>query len=199
MPVRRRPRGTVCAWQTVPDATRDGADEPGYDWLYGTRASGVGGRRLRPDGRRRRDPGAARAAAASDEAPAVAGSPRDPEPTQMLPTVPRPAGRAPALRRPYQTAARRARGTAAAPAGPAAAVAPSRAPPPSGPSRRPRAGSGSGWLKSCCVLWLVFLVAVPLLAWSQDRQGRRDPERAAARPSSPGRRTCWSAATAARG
>jgi LCP family protein required for cell wall assembly len=125
----------------------DGDDEPGYDWLYGNRQRG-GAR-----------------GSADDDATQVQGtqprSPRDPEPTQMLPTVDR-AGRSSSSSGgrsggPYETPP---------PARPRSSERPASPPPPSRPSRgrrRPRLG----WLKVVLVLWLVFLVAVPLVAWSR--------------------------------
>jgi LCP family protein required for cell wall assembly len=125
----------------------DGDDEPGYDWLYGNRQRG-GAR-----------------GSAEDDATQVQGtqprSPRDPEPTQMLPTVDR-AGRSSSSSGgrsggPYETPP---------PARPRSSERPASPPPPSRPSRgrrRPRLG----WLKVVLVLWLVFLVAVPLVAWSR--------------------------------
>ncbi|MBA2464486.1 MAG: LCP family protein [Nocardioidaceae bacterium] len=75
---------------------------------------------------------------------------QDPEPTRVLPTMSRPSGdRRPA---PSTTAA----------------------PPPRPPARsRPR--PRLGWLKVALVLWLVFLVMVPLWAWSQVDKVRTDP------------------------
>jgi LCP family protein required for cell wall assembly len=125
----------------------DGDDEPGYDWLYGNRQRG-GAR-----------------GSADDDATQFQGtqprSPRDPEPTQMLPTVDR-AGRSSSSSGgrsggPYETPP---------PARPRSSERPASPPPPSRPSRgrrRPRLG----WLKVVLVLWLVFLVAVPLVAWSR--------------------------------
>jgi LCP family protein required for cell wall assembly len=84
------------------------------------------------------------------------GSSRDPEPTQVLPTVNRPtAGDRPPSAAPYQ------------------APAPSRppgSPPPSGSARPPRGRRFRprvGWLKYVLLLWLVFLVAVPIIAWQR--------------------------------
>ncbi|QWZ06773.1 LCP family protein [Nocardioides panacis] len=155
-----------------PGGNSDSAEEPGYDWLYGTRRRGVGG-----------SPEAARGPAGADDPtqvqpvqprPARAGQqrpgPRDPEPTQMLPTVPRPdaasssrsAGRSGG---PYETPPP-ARSRSTGSSGGSGGRRPVAPPPPSGPSRsRPR--FRVGWLKYVLVLWLAFLVAVPLLAWSK--------------------------------
>ena len=50
--------GTVCGMADRPGRDTERADEPGYDWLYGTRRKGVGGQPPSPR-RRRRHPGAA--------------------------------------------------------------------------------------------------------------------------------------------
>jgi LCP family protein required for cell wall assembly len=91
----------------------------------------------------------------------------DPEPTRVLPTMNRPSGDAPADSR--QSARR---------GGPAQTPPPPRTPrpapattPPSSPRRRFR----WGWVKLALVAWLVFLVAVPLWAWSQIDKVRTDP------------------------
>ena len=91
---------------------------------------------------------------------------QDPEPTRVLPTMDRPAG----------GSSRQSRGGAyqEPPPPPPRRPAPPRgapSPPPSRPRRRFR----WGWLKLALVLWLVFLVAVPLWAWSQVDKVRTDP------------------------
>jgi LCP family protein required for cell wall assembly len=109
-----------------PGPDPSGRDEPGFDWLYGTRGKGVGG-------------------------------PRDPEPTQVLPTLGRPSDK-PASERdrpgaPYQNPP---------------PARPPGAPPASGPGRQPRRRRFRprvGWLKYVLLLWLVFLIAVPVIAW----------------------------------
>ena len=75
------------------------------------------------------------------------GAPGDPEPTRMLPTLNRPSARG---------------GGRAGP------------PPPSRGStrRRPRLG----WLKLVLLLWLVFLVAVPVWAWTQIEKVDAEPD-----------------------
>src|SRR3954451_8925195 len=123
----QRPHGSV--WSMADGSGRDrrGEEEPEFGWLYGTDAPRGGSE----EGRR---------------------APRDPEPTQMLPTMSRPQGeRAPAAR--------------PAPAAPPPRVlpAPPRTAPPSRGRRRPRLR----WLVYLLVVWVVFLVAVPLLAWQR--------------------------------
>ncbi|MEO5711517.1 MAG: LCP family protein [Nocardioidaceae bacterium] len=143
-----------------------GPDEPGYDWLYGTRRKGVGSGAT-PDGAddatrvqptQPRDGGQA--------GPGWSG-PRDPEPTQMLPTVDRPRSGAarPASGGPYETPPppRPRSGSGGSSGSGRRPVAP---PPPSGPSRG-RRRFRLGWLKIVLAVWLVFLVAVPLIAWSK--------------------------------
>ena len=139
-------------------------DEPGYDWLYGTRRKGVGGQPPSPG-----------ADDATRVQPTRSGGgrsgPRDPEPTQMLPTVARPGSSRSGGSRtpsggPYETPPparpRSGRGSGAGGSG-RRPVAP---PPPSRPSRG-RRRFRLGWLKLVLAVWLVFLVAVPLLAWSK--------------------------------
>ena len=135
-----------------------GADEPGFDWLYGTRRKGVGG---------------SGAPAGADDATQVQrqqprSAPSDPEPTRMLPTVDRPPRSQSGG--PYETPPpARPRGGSGGSGGSGGDGGRGRrpvAPPPSRPSRgrrRPRLG----WVKLVLALWLVFLVAVPLVAWSK--------------------------------
>src|SRR3954451_14536162 len=128
-------------------------DAPDLDWLYGSKRTGgqdVGAppgaddpTQVQRSRSRRGEP--------DDHAP------RDPEPTRMLPTVERPGSDPSArtsTRRPYQ------------------------APPPTRPPEdgwaepatgRPRGRRRFrlGWLKLVLLLWVVFLVAVPLIAWSK--------------------------------
>ena len=109
-----------------PRGRDDGRDQPDFDWLYGSRRKGAG------EGQ----------------------APRDPEPTQKLPTVDRP-GPTRSASGPYETPP---------PARPREPVPSSAAaPPPSTRRRRP----GFGWVKIVLLLWLVFLIAVPLVAWSR--------------------------------
>jgi LCP family protein required for cell wall assembly len=117
----------------------DGRDEPGFDWLYGTRSRGVGSSGA--------DPGSD--AEPTQVQPRTPRAPRDPDPTQRLPTISRPApGGA------YESPAP-PRGPQQAPRGPQR------------PPRRRRFRPRPGWIKYVLALWLVFLVAVPLLAWNQ--------------------------------
>jgi LCP family protein required for cell wall assembly len=127
------------------------------DWLYGGRS---------PGGER---PGDDSASGPSDATRPVPRQPR-PDETRVMPTVPRPESRS---------------GTTPAPARPAATPRPPRpAPPPAG-----RAGGDAGngfvaglrsrfagmgrprfrlrYLWILLALWLVYLVAVPFLAWSK--------------------------------
>src|SRR6185503_15447049 len=130
-----------------------GADEPGYDWLYGTRRKGVGG---------------SGAPAGANDATQVQrqqprSGPSDPEPTRMLPTVDRPSGRRSPSGGPFETPPppARSRGGGSGGSGGGDRARRPAAPPPSGPSRsrrRPRLR----WLKVVLALWLVFLIAVPL-------------------------------------
>ncbi len=92
------------------------------------------------------------------------GPGHDPEPTRRLPTID-PRSETPRSGRPYQDPGRgdgrRATRRAAAP-------------PPQRPTR-PRRRFRAGWVKTLLLLWLVFLVAVPLWAWSQVDKVRTDP------------------------
>ena len=89
----------------------------------------------------------------------------DPEPTRVLPT----------MNRPGTTSATRG-STSRRDQGPAQTPPPPRSPrpaPATSPPRRRR--FRLGWLKIALLLWLVFLVAVPLWAWSQVDKVRADP------------------------
>jgi LCP family protein required for cell wall assembly len=126
-----------------------GRDEPAFDWLYGTRSRGVG----------------SSGAGADEPTQAQPRVPRDPEPTQRLPTIDRPG------ERPRDRAAARAAYQSPAPA---------RDPrPPTRPPARPTSPGGSGgrggrrrfrprprWIGYLLVLWVAFLVVVPILAWN---------------------------------
>jgi LCP family protein required for cell wall assembly len=114
-------------------------DEPGFDWLYGTQSKGVG-----------------------SSGAGNAGS-KDPEPTQVLPTIDRTGGDRPSPGGPYQQPA------------PARPSGPPRSTPPSPPRRR-RFRPRVGWLKYVVLLWLVFLVAVPLIAWQNIDKVDATPE-----------------------
>ncbi|NUR09795.1 MAG: LCP family protein [Nocardioidaceae bacterium] len=112
-----------------PRSDRSAGDEPEFDWLYGNRRRGGG------------TSGGGR-------------SPRDPEPTRMLPTVERP-GSGRRSGGPYETP------PPARPRGPR----PSAPPPPPYRGRRQRP-----WKKivlTVLAVWVLFLVAVPVYAWSR--------------------------------
>ncbi|CAN5231103.1 LCP family protein [soil metagenome] len=124
--------------------------EPEFDWLYGTKAQGVGSRQQ--EGSR---PG------------------QDPEPTRVLPTMNRPVGdRASADSPPARTVPRAdSSGAGGGPYELRAGTAHAAPPPPQTRRRRLR----FGWVKLALLLWLVFLVAVPLWAWSQVDKVATDP------------------------
>lgn len=90
-------------------------------------------------------------------------APDDPEPTRVLPTTPRGAGSSGTGS--SGTAGGAARPPAAAPRGGGSAPPPAR--PPAPPSRPPRRRRRLGWLKLALLLWLVFLLAVPVWAWTK--------------------------------
>ena len=128
-----------------------GGDEGDYHWLYGGDAGqGSGGSR------------------------SGAGAGHDPEPTRMLPTMGRPGSRRggpyeqPPAPRPQAQSGR------GGPGGPRGGVT-TASPPPSRPPRAPRRRFRLGWLKLALLLWLVFLVAVPLWAWSKVDKVGTDP------------------------
>jgi LCP family protein required for cell wall assembly len=97
------------------------------------------------------------------ETPGRAGP--DPEPTRVLPTMNR-QGSTFRDAGPHQPVSRDRR-----PQGPRHPDADRATRPPRRPRRRPR----FGWLKVVLLLWLVFLVAVPLWAWSQVEKVDADP------------------------
>jgi len=81
-------------------------------------------------------------------------SSRDPEPTRLLPTTNRPQeprGHSPRQGRPYQSPP---------------PFRPSTGPP-RGPRRTRRLRPRIGWVKYLIALWVVFLVVVPIVAWSK--------------------------------
>ncbi len=125
-----------------------GPDDAGYDWLYSVQRRGVGERSADAPGGSRSEPGTG-----ADHDPALS----DPEPTQVLRTPPGagpPARTAPPHREPPQ---RR--------------VVP--APPPGQPRRRRR--FRFRWLLALLALWVLYLVAVPLYAWSTVEKVDADP------------------------
>ncbi len=133
-----------------------GRDEPEYDWLYG-----------------------------EGEPPRQGPRPsRDPEPTQMLPTMSRPGS----------PTGRRTDDPVDEPPPPRWTGVPPESPPPGGswepvdapPPPPTRRGHGVWWwLRLVLLLWVVFLVAVPLWAWSKVEKVDADPS-GARPPQQPG-------------
>jgi LCP family protein required for cell wall assembly len=139
-----------CPMAEPPKGRRAGNDDPEYNWLYGSKRSGAGSSSESTGG-----PGR------------TAGAGRDPEPTRMLPTMERPSSQRGG--QPYEDPARPQDHRPGRPASrPAAAPPPQRQ---KKPGRRFRAG----WVRTLVLVWLVFLVAVPLWAWSQVDRVRTDP------------------------
>jgi LCP family protein required for cell wall assembly len=146
----------------------DDPDAPDYDWLYGSKRRGgrdVGG-----------PPGADDPTEVQRSRPRFEDSARrDPEPTRMLPTVERPGSRPGAsasARGPYQSPppTRSREDGWAGPGGPSDPIGPGDRRPTGAPATgRPRGRRRFrlGWLKLALLLWVVFLVAVPLIAWSK--------------------------------
>jgi LCP family protein required for cell wall assembly len=160
-----------------PPKSPDGSDGPDFDWLYGSRGE------------------RAEAAGPSDDATQVLpvqprppagsgrGAPVDPEPTRRLPVLnrpspPGPSSPAPSSNGPYQAPAPSRTGSSGG--GPPPAAPDGRgSPPPRGPAPSPSPSPSPGvrsrrlprfrlrWLLVVVVLWVVFLVAVPLVAWQQ--------------------------------
>jgi LCP family protein required for cell wall assembly len=121
-------------------------DDPDYNWLYGTERKGVG-----------------------NGAGTARPTPGDPEPTRVLPTMSRPHQSPPP---PATTTPRRAAGSGGS-GGRPRSTTPAPAPrPPAAPRRRPR----FGWVKVVLLLWVVFLIAVPLFAWSKIDKVGDDPK-----------------------
>jgi LCP family protein required for cell wall assembly len=146
-------------------------DEPDFDWLYGTRRKGVGSSG-REEGGRRAPEGADEPTQVQPVQGGRGSSSSDPEPTQKLPTLNRGgAGRARAGDS----------GRASAPYQPPPPARPRPAPSSSGSGRR-RFRFRWGYLWALLALWLVFLVTVPLIAWSRIEKvdatphGSRPPE-----------------------
>jgi LCP family protein required for cell wall assembly len=148
-----------------PGREPDGREEPDYDWLYGTRRRRVGNAGAPADGDEPTQvqprPGAA------NETPG-SRAPRDPEPTRMLPTMQRPSSGDRRSSGPYQAPPARPRDDGGA-GRPPRASGPPPGRPAGGASGRPRGRRRMrlGWVKLVLLLWLVFLVAVPLVAWSR--------------------------------
>lgn len=121
---------------------------PEYDWLYGTERAGVG-------------------SSGQQQGPA----PRDPEPTRVLPTVPR-GSESSRARPPARSSARPPVRTSGNTAG---------GPPPGRPTRTKRRRPFR-WVTIVLLLWLVFLVAVPIFAWTKIDKVDAEPD--GARPGS---------------
>ncbi|MGZ6852033.1 MAG: LCP family protein [Nocardioidaceae bacterium] len=130
-------------------ADRPKGDEPDFDWLYGTQGKGVGG-------------------SGASTPPSAAG---DPEPTQVLPTMSRPHQSPPPPSSGRRGAPQTSRSGSGGrpPGGLATATPPPRRP--AAPRRRFRLR----WVKYVLLLWLVFLIAVPLFAWSRIHKVGDDP------------------------
>ena len=141
------------------DRTSGGAPEDGtpeYNWLYGASGDADPGPGGAPD------PGATQAV------------PRQPRPdeTRVLPTMPRgdsPTPPPPASRPPVRPAPT-----------PSAAGRPTPPPP---PSAAPRSGGGFrrprfrlAWVFAVLLLWIVYLVAVPVFAWTKIDQVKFEPK-----------------------
>lgn len=146
-----------------PGRDPNGRDEPDFDWLYGAQGTTRGGSGA--DAPAAPDDDATQAMPVQPRESQGGRVPRDPEPTRMLPTMGRPPSGGP-----YQAPPRpsgrdpRDRGAGGGTRGPGG-VRPV-APPPSGPSRgRPR--PRLRWVTYVVVLWVVFLVAVPIFAWQR--------------------------------
>ena len=131
-------------------ADRPQGDEPEFDWLYGTERTGVGN-------------------GGGHQPPPSASHSGDPEPTQVLPTMSRPHQSPPPPSRGRSATQTRPAGPGGRPpGGPGAAP-----PPPRGRSTRRR--RPLRWVKYVLLLWLVFLIAVPLFAWSKIDKVADDP------------------------
>jgi LCP family protein required for cell wall assembly len=143
-----RPRGTG-------EGNEGSPDEPDYNWLYGSKSRGVAG----PDQPPSQPPSQPQSQAPSQS---QARPPRDPEPTQVLPTMSRPSA-------PQDAGAggpSRPRGSGVQPV------------PPPTPPKEPKAPRRRGWffwLRIVLLLWVVFLVAVPAWAWTKIDKVADDP------------------------
>lgn len=93
-------------------------------------------------------------------------SPGDPEPTRVLPAFGRGSDRA-------ASGAASSRTMPSPP--PTSSRGGSRTSPPGGRTGGPRRRRRFGWVKIVLLLWLVFLVAVPLWAWTQITKVDADP------------------------
>ena len=147
-------------------------DEPDFDWLYGTQGKGVGSSGREDRGRQDAPDGADDATRVQPVQGGQRPPSRDPEPTQKLPTLNRGGSE------------QRGSGSERR------SAAPYQAPPPVQPRKAPStSGSGGrrfhfrwGYLWAFLALWLVFLITVPLIAWSRIEKvdatprGSRPPE-----------------------
>ena len=127
-------------------AERPKGDDPDYNWLYGSQRKGAGAR-----------------------GETARPAPGDPEPTRVLPTMKRPHQTPPP---PVTSTPRRATGGSGGSGGRSRGTSPVPASrPPSTPRRR-----RLGWVKVVLLLWVVFLIAVPLFAWSKIAKVGDDPK-----------------------
>ena len=90
-------------------------------------------------------------------------APSDPEPTRVLPTLNRPGASDP-------THAQRSQPRDAAPPQPRPPALQPK------PAERPKKRRGFGWVKLVLLLWLVFLVAVPVWAWTKITKVDAEPD-----------------------
>src|SRR5680860_1351678 len=130
-------QGTVRAMANPPRGSGSGTPEEGtpeYDWLYGTQRAGLGS-----SGQQQGE------------------APRDPEPTQVLPTRSR-YGESRRALPPVRPPARGADG------------------PPPGRPRRTKRRRPFRWVIFVLLLWLVFLVAVPVWAWTKITKVDAEPD-----------------------
>lgn len=104
------------------------------------------------------------------------GAPGDPEPTRVLPTVGRPGTGEPgsSAGRPSPVRSGRSHGTPPPPPPSRGRRGGTTPPPPASPRARSR--RGFGWVKLVLLLWLVFLVAVPVWAWSNIEKVDASPD-----------------------
>jgi len=108
--------------------------------------------------------GTERKGVGSRQRPRQEHAPSDPEPTRVMPTLNRPADRP------------RPRETSAAPAQPRRDTSRPRTPPPAPPRSDRRRRHPWRWVLAVLALWAVFLVAVPVWAWTRIEKVDADPE-----------------------
>lgn len=162
-----------------PPKDPDSGDGPGFDWLYGSRGPSDPG--SSPGSSPGSGPGSSAAAPGEDATQVLPVRPRpadgsrgaapvDPEPTRRLPVMSRPS-----VGGPYQAPPPSRSGSASGGAGRTGDPGGrGGSPPPPGPARTRSRGFSPRlprfrlrWLLVVVVLWVVFLVAVPLIAWQQ--------------------------------